>query len=91
MYNLNITDILYTYILAKTSSVKKINLKSGDFRICVELPIKAKFSNLQYSCIPSYERPRIGGKKKVNPIKDGLLILSEIVKYFFNRKHNLKK
>ena len=24
--------------------------------------------------------------KKVNPIKDGLLILSEIVKYFFNRK-----
>ena len=91
LYNLNITDILYTYILAKTSSVKKLNLKSGDFRICVELPIKAKFLNLQYSCLPSHERPRIGGKKKVNPIKDGLLILSEIVKYFFNRKHNLKK
>ena len=91
LYNLNITDILYTYILAKTSSAKKLNLKSGDFRICVELPIKAKFLNLQYSCLPSYERPRIGGKKKVNPIKDGLLILSEIVKYFFNRKQNLKK
>ena len=91
LYNLNITDILYTYILAKTSSVKKINLKSDDFRICVELPIKAKFLNLQYSCLPSHERPRIGGKKKVNPIKDGLLILSEIVKYFFNRKHNLNK
>ena len=90
-YNLNITDILYTYILAKTSSTKKLNLKSGDFRICVELPIKAKFSNLQYCCLPSYERPRIGGKKKVNPLKDGLLILSEIVKYFFNRKHNLNK
>ena len=88
LYNLNITDILYTYILAKTSSAKKLNLKSGDFRICVELPIKAKFLNLQYSCLPSYERPRIGGKKKVNPIKDGLLILSEIVKYFFNRKNN---
>jgi len=91
LYNLNITDILYTYILAKTSSTKKLNLKSGDFRICVELPIKAKFLNLQYSCLPSHERPRIGGKKKVNPIKDGLLILSEIVKYFFNRKHNLNK
>ncbi len=91
LYNLNVTDILYTYILAKTSSAKKLNLKSGDFRICVELPIKAKFLNLQYSCLPSHERPRIGGKKKVNPIKDGLLILSEIVKYFFNRKHNLNK
>ena len=88
LYNLNVTDILYTYILAKTSSTKKLNLKSGDFRICVELPIKAKFSNLQYCCLPSYERPRIGGKKKVNPLKDGLLILCEIVKYFFNRKIN---
>ena len=88
LYNLNITDILYTYILANTSSTKKLNLKSSDFRICVELPIKAKFSNLQYSCIPSYERPRIGGKKKVNPLKDGLLILCEIVKYFFNKKIN---
>ena len=91
LYNLNITDILYTYILAKTSRIKKLNLKNGDFRICVELPIKAKFLNLQYCCLPSYERPRIGGKKKVNPIKDGLLILSEIVKYFFNRKNNLNK
>ena len=26
--------------------------------------------------------------KKVNPLKDGLLILCEIVKYFFNRKIN---
>ena len=86
LYNLNITDILYTYILAKTPQIKKLNLKNGDFRICVELPIKAKFLNLRYCCLPSYERPRIGGKKKVNPIKDGLLILSEIVKYFFNKK-----
>ena len=84
LYNLNITDILYTYILAKTPQIKKLNLKNGDFRICVELPIKAKFLNLRYCCLPSYERPRIGGKKKVNPIKDGLLILYEIVKYFFN-------
>jgi len=87
LYNLNITDILYTYILAKTPQIKKLNLKNGDFRICVELPIKAKFLNLRYCCLPSYERPRIGGKKKVNPIKDGLLILSEIVKYFFNKKN----
>ena len=48
LYNLNITDILYTYILAKTPQIKKLNLKNGDFRICVELPIKAKFLNLQY-------------------------------------------
>ena len=47
---------------------------------------KAKNLNMEYSCMPSYERERIGGKKKVNAIKDGLLILSEIVKYFYKGK-----
>ena len=56
-----------------------------DFRICVELPIKAKLKKMTYSCLPSYERERIGGKKKVNALKDGLLILSEIVRYFFRK------
>ena len=41
---------------------------------------------MEYSCTPSYERERMGGKKKVNAIKDGLLILSEIVKYFLKGK-----
>ena len=86
LYDLKISDILYTYILAKTSSLKNLYLKNGDFRICVELPIKAKFYKMEYICLPSYERERIGGKKKVNAIKDGLLILIEIVKYFFKKK-----
>ncbi len=85
LYNLKITDILYTYILAKTSSIKKLQLKNGDFRICVELPIKAKFHEMEYICLPSYERERIGGKKKVNALKDGMLILIEIIKYFFKK------
>ncbi len=41
---------------------------------------------MNYSCLPSYERKRIGGKKKVNPLKDGLLILSEVTKYFLRIK-----
>ncbi len=86
LFNLKITDILYTYILGKTSSFKKLNLKNSDFRICVELPIKSKLNKFEYSCTPSYERKRIGGKKKVNALKDGLLILTEIVKYFLRIK-----
>ena len=86
LFKLKISDILYTYILGRTSSFKKLDLKNYDFRICVEIPIKAKFLKMEYSCIPSHERERIGGKKKVNAIKDGLLILSEIVKYFYKSK-----
>ena len=86
LFKLKISDILYTYILGRTSSFKKLDLKNYDFRICVEIPIKAKIFNMEYSCMPSHERERIGGKKKVNAIKDGLLILSEIVKYFYKGK-----
>ena len=86
-FKLKVSDILFTFILGKTSSFKKLNLKNFDFRICVEIPIKAKFLKMEYSCIASHERERIGGKKKVNAVKDGLLILFELVKYIFKNKN----
>lgn len=84
-FKLNISDILYTYVLGKSISFKKLNLKNYDFRICVELPIKAKRFGMKYVCLPSYERSRIGGKKKVNALKDGFLILIEMIRLFFKR------
>ena len=56
-----------------------------DFRLCVEIPIKAKRNKLLYKSIPSYERSRIAGKKKVNAIKDGFLILFGMVSLFFRK------
>ena len=41
---------------------------------------------MKYISLASHERSRIGGKKKVNAIKDGLLILIEMIKLFFTRK-----
>jgi len=81
IFNLNLSDILFTYILGKTKSFKSLNLKNKDFRLCVEIPIKARKMNLKYQTIPSYERSRYGGKKKVNAIVDGFLILIEILSF----------
>ena len=86
LFSLSLSDILYTYVLGKTSKFRELNIKSNDFRFCVELPIKIKISKMNYMSIPSYEKKRIGGKKKVNEIKDGFLILTEIVKLFFKSK-----
>ena len=85
MFNLNLTDILYTYVIGKKTSFEKLSLISSDFRFCVEFPIKAKKANLKFLDIPSYERPRIGGKKKVNAIKDGFLILFEMFRLFIKK------
>jgi len=70
-------------LLGKTNSFKKLNLISKDFCLCVELPIKANRNNMNFTDIPSYERRRIAGVKKVNEFKDGLKILFYMIKSFF--------
>ena len=84
-FNLNITDILYTYIIGKTLKAKELNLSSKDFKFCVELPIKAKRKGYKLVTSKAYERSRIGGKKKVNVFKDGFMILLEMIRLFFLR------
>ena len=44
-----------------------------------------KKNSLKISDIPSNEKSRIGGIKKVNEIKDGFLILMHMIKLFFNK------
>ena len=85
-FKLEITDILYTFIMARTTCAKKLGLASKDFSFCVELPIKAKRANYKMCTSKSYERARIAGEKKVSEFKDGLKILSSMIKLFFNLK-----
>lgn len=82
-FNLKISDILYTYVLAKTHEIKSLKLTRKDFRLCVELPIKAKRSGLSLGTSNSFERARISGKKKVNALKDGAYILIEMIRLLF--------
>ena len=84
-FSLPISDILYTFVLGETSKISNLNLQAKDFSLCVELPIIAKKNNLRMADISSNEKSRIGGVKKVNEIRDGLLILIHMVKLFFNK------
>ena len=82
LFSLRINDILYTYVMGSVESFKKLNMKSNDFRFCVEMPIKMAILNMNYTSLPSFEKKRIAGRKKVNAFKDGFLILTEIIKLF---------
>ncbi len=86
LFRLNISDVLFTYVMGRTNAFKSLKLISNDFTFCVELPIKAKFKSFKMFDFPSYERPRISGKKKVNEFKDGFLILISILRLFVFRK-----
>ena len=82
-FSLRLSDILYTFLLGKTKSFKKLGLTSNDFCLCVEMPIKAKRNKMNYVDIPSHERKRIAGFKKVNEFRDGFKILFYMIKVFF--------
>ena len=82
-FNLKITDILYTFVIGDVRSFKKLNIENKDFSFCVELPIKACKLGYKLGTSKSNERARIGGRKKVNAFKDGLLILFKMIKLFF--------
>jgi len=84
-FKLGISDILYTFVVGNTSKAKSLDILSKDFRFCVELPIKAKRKNFKIDVFPSFERKRIAGKKKVNALKDGSLILKKLIELFFNK------
>ena len=84
-FKLPITDILYTFVLGKTSDAKKLRLNQKNFSFCVELPIKAVKNNMLIKSSSSYEYKRLAGKKKVNEFTDGLKILIYMIKLFFNK------
>jgi len=86
LFKLNISDVLFTYVMGSTKAFKSLKIKNKDFTFCVELPIKAKFMKYKMICLPSYERSRIGGVKKVNEFKDGFLILISILRLFISKK-----
>ena len=86
LFRLNISDVLFTYVMGKTLAFKSLDLKRKDFRFCIELPVLAKFKKYKFVSKPSYERSRLSGRKKVNELKDGFLILLCIFKMFIFRK-----
>ena len=86
LFRLNLSDVLFTYVMGKTSAFKALDLKRKDFTFCIELPVMAKFKKYTIISEPSYERSRLKGKKKVNEFKDGFLILLCILKMFIFKR-----
>jgi glycosyltransferase involved in cell wall biosynthesis len=84
-FKLEISDILYTFVVGDTSKAKELNILSTDFQFCVELPIKVMRKKFTMDVYPSFERKRIAGKKKVNAFKDGSLILKKLIELFFTK------
>ena len=72
--------------MGKTNAFNYLKLKNKDFTFCIELPVKAEFNKFKSISLPSHERSRISGRKKVNEFKDGFLILISILRFTVTKK-----
>lgn len=81
LFNYNISDALFLFVLSETKKFKSLNLKENDFGICTEILIKAY---RKYKCVEifSKERKRRFGVSKVNKFSDGLKLFLNIFKNF---------
>ena len=80
-----ITDILYFYFMTKKNILIDMNLKSTDFCIALEIPLNASTKNYNIKCLPSHERKRYGGKKKVREFIDGFKLLFYMMRFYLNK------
>ena len=86
LFRLNISDVLFTYVMGKTLAFKSLDLKRKDFSICIELPVLVKFKKYKLISMPCHERARLKGTKKVNEFKDGFFILISILRLLIFKK-----
>ena len=83
LFRINTTDVLFFYVLGKKENIAKLDLKQQDMRICTEFLIKS-YRNFKCKEILSKERKRFSGISKVNKVFEGLKILGNILKLYFN-------
>ena len=79
LFKVNTTDVLFLYFMTKTENLKSLNCEMYDFRICLEILVKAR---KKFKCteILSIEKKRIYGESKVDKLYDGLKFLYYLIK-----------
>ena len=84
LYGSRLTDLCYGFRAYRTECLRSLDLKCSGFNIDAEIMAKSLKSGLKVAEVPSFERRRQFGNSKMHALRDGLRILSTIVKVRFS-------
>jgi glycosyltransferase involved in cell wall biosynthesis len=90
LFRTHFTDVLIGYRAYRRSTLDKLDIKARKLDWSVELPIRFAKAGAKIIDIPVDEPKRIGGKRKMHPIKTGLDISRVILWEFFHPKSYIK-
>lgn len=82
LFRAKYTDVLVMYRAFRTEAIRKLNIDTTTPSWGTMMLLRAKKNNLKITEIPGDEPSRIGGKRKMNPVVNGLSELSMIFKEF---------
>ncbi len=85
LFGARITDSLVMYRAFKRSIVSDLEIHTKTVAWGTQLLLRAIKKRLEIGEIPGDEPPRIGGVRKMNPLRNGLFELAMITKEFLKR------
>lgn len=87
LFGVKITDSLVMYRAFKRNIVKDLGIDTKTVSWGTQLLVRTIKKKLKIAEIPGDEPPRIGGTRKMHPLRNGLSELTMIMKEFFIRRY----
>ena len=85
LYSADFTELCYGFMALRRTSVPAMDLASDGFEIETEIVVNSLRRGMRIAEIPSHEAERLNGVSHLHPVRDGLRVLSTIVRARFSR------
>lgn len=85
LYSAHFTELCYGYMALRRTSVPAMGLASDGFEIETEIVVNSLRRGLRITEVPSREAQRLNGVSHLHPVRDGMRVLSTILRSRFSR------
>jgi len=85
LFRQKVTDLLVIYRAFRKDLVREVNVDHGAIAWTTQMMCKAAKARRRIGEIPGNEPPRIGGIRKMNPLRNGWAELTMLTREFFSR------
>ena len=85
LYAADFTELCYGFMALRRTSVPAMDLAADGFEIETEIVVNSLRRGMRIAEIPSHEAERLNGVSHLHPVRDGLRVLSTIIRARFSR------
>jgi glycosyltransferase involved in cell wall biosynthesis len=85
LYAADFSELCYGFMALRRTSVPAMELISDGFEIETEIVVNSLRRGLRIAEVPSHEAERLNGESHLHPVRDGLRVLSTLLRARFTR------